>query len=204
MAEGLGAYWLQDGGSGAAPSAEGGRLVSFACFTHDKSSAGASGAPLHNRRFRLADFCADPTHVAADGGRFALEVLLSHAMGHEAVGGACGACGASRASEASGAGEGGAGEGGGAGAASEILLKMPGPVAESMGFRLADGQVPMPGLRYHIAYICLPGARQTVYRLSVAIGLYTHMQHAYTLFPRACAHTRVVAMKCDPGDDYHL
>jgi len=133
VAEGLGAYWLQEGGSGAAPSAEGGRLVSFACLAHDKSGAGAW--PHNLRRFRLTDFCADPTHVAADGGRFALEMLLSHALCREAAGGV------------SGAGEGGAGEGGGAeGAASEILLKMPGPVADSMGFRLADRQVPLPAL----------------------------------------------------------
>ena len=121
----LGAHWLQEGGNGDVPDdTEGGRLGAFACIKGESSQTESQ-----LRRFCLADFCAAPEHVAADGGRLALETLLSHAISR------------------GGTELGGDGKSQHAGselndepASGEILLRMPGPVADSMGFR-ADGQV---------------------------------------------------------------
>ena len=120
IAGGLGAYWLQEGGNGDVPDdTEGGRLGAFACIKGESSQTESKV-----RRFYLADFCAAPEHVAADGGRLALETLLRHAI----------------SSGGTGLGGDGGSQHAGSEQSNEILLRMPGPVADSMGFR-ADGQV---------------------------------------------------------------
>ena len=109
----FGCYWLQASQHPSEPSSC--CVRAFACFKHD------NGAAAQGRvRVRLADFSASLEEVASDGGRFALETMLLCAFGPAHV--------RSATNEALCEEEEGEWEG------AEVLIRMPRPLAEVMGY----------------------------------------------------------------------
>jgi predicted N-acetyltransferase YhbS len=123
----LGAWWLQDGGSDSLPSPAHGAAGVYGFLL---LKADHSGTCL-----RMGDFSASEEQVREDGGRVVLETILGHALGvadDHAHGIGQDAAAEGRTVEM---------QGGGSHEERELLLWMPRPVADSMGYCRDGGQV---------------------------------------------------------------
>ena len=144
-----GGFLLLDGGTGPVPADEvGAGIRGFLCLKSEQGGRAADDGGDGTPRLRLGDFCACAAEVKVDGGRGVLETLVRHALGEDAH------CSDPHGKDSGPRlGEGGerrAGSGGGnlgldrfessaatradASPSVDLVLKMPRPVAASMGY----------------------------------------------------------------------